>query len=308
MGTPEFAVASLDVLVEAGHDVGLVVTRPDKPKGRSKRLQPPPVKARARERGIPVYQPPTLKTDEVLERLRAAEPQMIVVVAYGRILPRAVLEIPEHGCWNVHASILPELRGAAPINWAIVRRFAETGVTIMKMDEGLDTGDILLSRSTPIGPREDAVELSARLASLGADALAEAVSSRDSLKPVAQDHERATHAPILRKSDGVVDWDETAEAIDARVRGLRPWPACVAAWRTGTIRLDEVSVGEATVEGAPPGTVVGLRRSIDVSCGGATVLSLHRVTPQGRRSMEARAFANGAHLKIGERLGAAPVS
>jgi methionyl-tRNA formyltransferase len=241
-----------------------------------------------------------------LAAIAAARPDVLVVVAYGRILPRAVLDAAPLGAVNVHASILPAYRGAAPINWAIVHGEAETGVTIMQIDEGLDSGDVLAARRTPIGPRETAPELSARLSEMGAALLAETLPrvAAGTCPRVPQEHARATRAPMLQKEDGILDWGLPATAIDARIRGFDPWPGVHTSWRGQSLAIHDALPGDGHDPGPVPGTVVAVEPAgLLVACG-AGMLHVREVTPLGRRRMTARDFANGAHLRPGDRFGA----
>ncbi|MGH7763984.1 MAG: methionyl-tRNA formyltransferase [Candidatus Dormibacteraceae bacterium] len=235
-GTAAFAVPSLRFLRAAGHDIRLVVTQPDKP-GHRLKLTAPPVKVAAQELGLEVYQPVRIRDPEAVDRLRRLEPDLLVVVAYGQILPRAVIEIPRLGAVNVHASLLPRHRGAAPIAHAILSGDHETGVTIMRMDEQLDHGPVLAARATVIGPQEDAVALTARLAELGAELLVETLARLDELRPVDQDHGRATVALRLRREDGELDWELPAIEIDRRVRALQPWPGVTLPTPRGRVKV-----------------------------------------------------------------------
>jgi len=230
-------VPSLQALQSAGHDVALVVTQPDRPAHRGMKLTPPPVKVAALELGLPTYQPEKIRDPESVQRLRALAPDFLVVVAYGQILPAAVLSIPRLGALNVHASLLPRWRGAAPVARAILAGERETGVTIMKMDEQLDHGPVLSVRATPIAPDEDAAALTARLAEMGADLLVESLASFDELKAVGQDHEQATVAAKLRREEGALEWGMGAKEIDRRVRGLQPWPGATLPTARGRVKV-----------------------------------------------------------------------
>jgi methionyl-tRNA formyltransferase len=235
-GTAAFAVPSLRALYNAGHEIQLVVTQPDRP-GHRMKLTPPPVKLAAEELGLKVYQPEKIRGPEAVERLRSLLPDLLVVVAYGQIIPRAVLDIPKLGAINVHASLLPRWRGAAPIARAILAGDRETGVTIMKMDEELDHGPILAMRETRIGDNEDAASLTARLAEMGAELLVEALENFDALRMVGQDHEEATVAPRLKKEEGELEWSMGAQEIDRRVRALQPWPGATLPTRRGRVKV-----------------------------------------------------------------------
>lgn len=305
LGSGAFAIPSLRALVEAGHEVAAVVTQPDREKGRGQSLQPPPVKPVALALGRPVLQPPRLRAPEAQAALRALAPELQVVVAYGQILPRAVIGIAPAGTINVHSSLLPRYRGAAPIHWAIVNGEAETGVTTMMIDEGLDTGPLLLSRATPIGPEETTPELEARLAVLGGALLVETIDrlAKGTVSPVPQDHAAATHAPILRKEDGRIDWTARAEVVARRVRGLLPWPGTTTSWAGGDLKILRATPAGAEDGGAAPGTILAIDDGLRVACGAGTTLRVLEVQPASRRAMSAAAFAAGARLRPGARLG-----
>jgi methionyl-tRNA formyltransferase len=304
LGSGAFAIPSLRALVDAGHEVAGVVTQPDREKGRGQSMQPPPVKPVAMALGLPVLQPPRIRAPEAQAALRALAPQMQVVVAYGQILPRAVIDLAPGGTINVHSSLLPRYRGAAPIHWAIVNGEAETGVTTMMIDEGLDTGPILLSRATPIGPEETTPELEARLAVLGGALLVETIDrlAKGTVSPVPQDHAAATHAPILRKEDGRIDWKATADAIARRVRGLQPWPGTTTSWAGSDLKILRATPAGADDSGEP-GMILATDDGLRVACGGQTALRVLEVQPASRRAMSAAAFAAGARLRPGARLG-----
>jgi len=229
-------VPSLRALHAAGHDILLVITQPDRP-GHRMKVTPPPVKVAARELGLPVYQPERIRDQEAVERIRSLAPELLVVVAFGQIIPRSVLSIPRMGAVNIHASLLPRWRGAAPIARAILDGDAETGVTIMKMDERLDHGPILAVRATPIGEREDAVQLTARLADMGAELLVQTLENFDQLRVVGQDHSQATTAPKLSKGEGELEWSLGAREIDRRVRALQPWPGATLPTARGRVKV-----------------------------------------------------------------------
>jgi methionyl-tRNA formyltransferase len=305
MGSGAFAIPSLEALIDAGHEVAAVVTQPDKEKGRGRELAPPPVKPIALARGLTVLQPRRIKLPEAQDALRLLVPDLQVVVAYGQILPKAVLDIPPRGTVNVHSSLLPRYRGAAPIHWAIVNGESETGVTTMLLDEGLDTGPTLLARATPIGPEETAPELEARLAKIGATLLIETLDGlvRGAITPQPQDHARATLAPIIEKEQGRLDWTLPAAAIDGRIRGFFPWPGTTAVHEGRALKILRARLLPETGAEAP-GTVVAVDRDgVVVACGGGTRLRLLEVQPESRKSMSASAFAAGARLAPGARLG-----
>ena len=303
MGSPDFAVPSLEALL-AGHDVALVVTQPDKPAGRGARLTAPPVKVVAERAGVPVYQPRTARAPEVAERLRQTGAELGVVVAYGKILPPAVLTAFPRGCINVHGSILPHHRGAAPIQRAVIEGDRETGVTIMQLDEGMDTGPVLLERRTPIGPRETAGELFVRLAPLGAEALLEAIdglaAGRLTARP--QDGAAATHAAMLTKADGAIDFAGPADRVAARIRGVDPWPGAVAMLRGARVKLFGAAPAEPPPPPAPPGTVLAADdRGLLVACGAGAV-AIAEVQVPGRRRVTAAELARGRGIAPGDVL------
>jgi methionyl-tRNA formyltransferase len=310
MGTPEFAVPSLCKLIEAGHEIIAVFTQPDRPVGRKQIITPPPVKLFASQRGLAVYQPTKIKIAEARAQFEPLFKQADagVVAAYGRILPEWMLDAPRLGCVNVHSSLLPKYRGAAPINWAIARGERETGVTIMQMDVGMDTGAILLQRSTPIGPEETAVELAPRLAELGAELLIEAVRrlERGEMKPASQNDAEATLAPILKREDGRVDWTMTAGEIFNRLRGFTPFPGCYTFHKGHRLEIVKAR-GEnapASADQFHPGEICEIaKESFVVACGGSTRLRIAEVQPEGKRVMAARDFLNGARLAVGAKLG-----
>ncbi len=307
MGTPEFAVPSLSKLIEAGHEVRAVFTQPDRPVGRKQIITQPPVKVFAEERGLKVFQPEKIKTVEARQQFEPLLKEVAagIVVAYGRILPAWMLQAPRYGFLNVHSSLLPKYRGAAPINWAIACGERETGVTIMQMDEGLDTGAILLQRATEVGDEETAPQLTARLAKMGAELLIEALAKleHDELTATPQNDAEASYAPMLKREDGQIVWTLTAQEIVNRLRGFTPFPGCytfLAGQRLEILRAS-AEPGEAVL--SEPGTVCEVtKESFVVACGGATRLRVHEVQPAGRRAMSARDFLNGARLEVGVRL------
>jgi len=298
-GTPRFALPTLDALL-AGHEVVGVVTQPDRPAGRGQRVAPPPVKARATAAGVPVLQPERLRDPAWLEPLRALRAEVAVVVAFGQILPKAVLDAPARGSINVHASLLPRYRGAAPIAWAIIRGETETGITTFQMDEGMDTGAMLRQARTPIRPGETAGELAERLARLGAEVLTETLARLDSITPTPQRHEEATLAPRLKKSDGHLDWREPARALVGRIHGCNPWPGAVTLAPGGRLLIWRATAVDAD-PGAPPGTLVGAAEDLRVAAGTGTVAPIE-VQPENRRALAWRDYLRGARLRPGDRL------
>jgi methionyl-tRNA formyltransferase len=301
MGTPEFAIPTLEGLFDFGLDVVGVYTQPDRPAGRGNRLTPPPVKVLAECRGVPVFQPPKLRLPEVVEGLRALAPDLIVVVAYGQILPQSVLDIPRYGCINVHASLLPRYRGAAPINKAILDGESETGVTTMVMEAGLDTGPMLVRRSTPIGPEETAGQLHDRLARLGRETMEETLRRlcAGTLAPETQDDSLSSYAPLLSKEDGLIDWSRSARALHNQVRGLDPWPGAYTFLDGELLKLartlPEAGAGE-------PGTVLAAGADgVRIACGEGVLLVRELQLP-GKKRLPAADFLRGRPLPVGARL------
>ena len=304
MGTPGFAVPTLEALVAAGHTVPAVYTQPDRPKGRGQSLAMPPVKESALRLGLTVQQPEKIRETGVYEELAAIGADAMVVVGYGQIIPQRIIDLPRLGIINVHASLLPRYRGAAPIQWAVANGESVTGVTTMRIDAGLDTGDILLMEQTGIGPDETSVELSTRLARLGADLCVRTLAglAAGTVTPQPQRHAEATLARILEKSDGVIDWKLPAAAIHNRVRGFQPWPGGVTILRGQPLGISRTRLVEDALP-HEPGTVSVHGKRLLVSCGNGTTLELIDVQPAGKKRISAADFLNGARLQAGERLG-----
>jgi methionyl-tRNA formyltransferase len=309
LGTPEFAVPTLDRIVAAGHSVSEVVTQPDRPKGRKQELTPSPVKAAAQRHAIPLFQPERIRHADSVEQLRALAPDAMVVVGYGQIIPQSIIDIAPLGIINVHASLLPELRGAAPIQWSIARGYQRTGVTTMRIDAGLDTGDILLRWETPILPDETAIELSRRLAEAGADLLVETLAGlcAGTIRPETQNNSLATYAPILKKEDGRIDWSNPAQQIHDLIRGFQPWPGAQTSFRGQSLhlwrsRLVSRSFSKETWSLSPAALIH--ERGVFAQCGDGAALELLEVQLEGRKKMPAEVFANGHHLTSTDRLGA----
>ncbi len=302
MGTPGFACPTLQKLIDRGEEVLAVVTQPDRPKGRGQQLAPPPVKVLAESHGITVLQPAKVRAPEFIEELRTLAPDLIVVVAFGQILPKALLEIPRHGCINVHASLLPRYRGAAPINWCIINGETETGVTTMQMDVGLDTGDMLVKKSTPIDPDEDSSALHDRLAAIGADALAETLDllHAGSLVPEKQDDALSCYAPMLKKENGLIDWGKGAQEIKNLVRGVTPWPGAFTHLHGKTVKVYLVTVG--TGSGAAGTVLRAEREGIEVACGRGSIL-IGELQLEGRKRLPAAEFLAGYRIEPGTVLG-----
>jgi methionyl-tRNA formyltransferase len=314
MGTPESAVPTLRRCLQDGHDVVAVWTQPDRASGRGNKVAALPVKQFALSQGLPVHQPARIKTEDAAELFRSHNADAVVVVAYGRILPQSLLDTPKLGCINVHFSLLPKYRGAAPVNWAIVNGEEETGVTTMFIEPELDSGPILLKRATPIGPAETTPEIMERLAEMGAELLSETLADLAKIKPQIQDHDQATFAPLLKKEHGLIDWANDAASIDRAVRGFQPWPNAyttlnsrgLTIWCAESIPVRNSyvqSTGGIAKTGAPGQILIARGDDLIVSCGDETALRLLEVQPEAKRRMSARDFVNGLHAKVGDRFG-----
>jgi len=304
-GTPQFAVPTLQhLLAHPEFEVLAVITQPDRPRGRGQEVFFSAVKQTALAAKIPLHQPEKIRAPEVQELLQSYLPDFIVIIAYGQIIPARLLPIPKHGWINLHASLLPKYRGAAPINWAIVHGETRTGLTTMRIDAGMDTGDILLQQELGIGPIETAPELSTRLSEAGAPLMAETLRglAAGKIAPRPQDHSQATLAPMLKRDDGRIDWNRTATEIYNRMRGFTPWPGAHSVFRGHSCHLWAEPVSNKKRD-APPGTLLLEGDELLVVCGGATLLSLLAVQLEGRKRVSALEFANGARLKSGERFG-----
>ena len=302
LGTPDFAVPSLDAMVLAGHSVLGVFTQPDRPKGRGQQVAESPVKQAAVRLGLPVFQPERIRRPESIEQLRSFGADLMVVVGYGQIIPQSIIDLPRHGILNVHASLLPKYRGAAPIQWAIASGETKTGVTIMQIDAGLDTGDMLAKASTDIGPDETAPELSARLAALGAQLLIDTIGAieRGTAIREKQNDSEATLAPILKKEDGRVDWTRPAREINNRRRGFTPWPGAYTTFRGQPLALLRTEALEDT--SLLPGVVRVDGKKLLVGTGDGA-LAVADVQPGGKKRMSAEAYINGYKPQNGERMG-----
>lgn len=303
MGTPDFAAASLQALLDGPDQVVAVVSQPDRPKGRGRKLSPPPVKTLAAAHGIPVLQPLKIRTEAFRDELLAFRPDLVVVAAYGRILPPSLLHLAPFGAINVHGSLLPRHRGAAPVQWAIINGDREVGVTIIQMDEGMDTGDILLMNAMTADPDETAGSLVIKLAELGGRTLRQAIDrlKAGNLPPTPQDHSRATAAPMLKKEDGILDWSQPAERLHCLIRGLDPWPA--AACRIGDQRFNLFSPEVIHKDSAAaPGTIVATGKEGLLVATGYNLLLIREIQPEGRKRMAVPAFLCGHPLTPGTLL------
>lgn len=304
MGTPQAAVPTLKRILDDGHDVVAVWTQPDRPSGRGKKLKASPVKEFALNKGLKVFQPEKLRTKETISVFKSHGADIAVVVAYGRILSKSYLGAFPKGCINVHFSILPEYRGAAPVNWVIVNGETETGITTMKMDRGLDTGDILLQSKTEIGSDENAIELMERLSFQGADILSETLAKIDEITPIPQKHEDASLAPIMSKDDGLVDWNLTATEISNRIRGFQPFPKSFTSYKGEKLTIWRSEVFQGDIESAKPGEIVkAVPEELLVSCGKQTILEINELQAPGKRRMNSRDFLNGINMEAKEILG-----
>jgi len=309
LGTPSFAVPTLEAVVAAGQHVLAVFTQPDRPKGRGGQVAMPPVKETALRLGLPVHQPERVRRPEVVEQLKQLNPDVMVVVGYGQIIPQSIIDISRHGIINVHASLLPKYRGAAPIQWSVANGDRRTGITTMRIDAGLDTGDMLLKWETEIGPAETALELGRRLAAAGADLLVTTLQGIEAgaIQPQAQDNAQATLAPILKKEDGLIDWSWPAEKIYNRVRGFLPWPGAYTFFRDQGFHIWKARVPEEPGSGRP-GRLRPLKKRLLIDCGAQTALEAIEVQIEGRKRMPVEAFLNGHHLNENETLGVRPKS
>ena len=302
-GTPRFAVPTLEALVHAGFPVRLVVTQPDRPRGRGLALAPSPVKQSALALDLPITQPDSIKNNEEFRaQLTALNPDAIIVVGYGRIIPQWMIDLPRLGNINLHASLLPKYRGAAPIQWAIARGESTTGVTTMRIDAGLDTGDILLQKEIPIQPSDTAESLAPALAAIGADLIVETLRAlhAGTIRPRPQDSEKATLAPILKKEDGRIDFRRTAQEICNRLRGFQPWPGAFTTFRSRNLNFWEAAAAQRSL---PPGELLVDRDLLFVGCGDGTALTLLEAQPEGKKRMAVRDFIRGYRPQTGEKLG-----
>jgi len=304
MGTPQAAVPTLRRCLEDGHEVVAVWTQPDRPSGRGNKVSFSPVKEFAISQNVPVFQPQRIKTEEARSLFASHDADIAVVVAYGRILPEDFLRRPARGCINVHFSLLPKYRGAAPTNWAIVNGEKETGVTTMFMEPTLDTGPILLQRATKIGETETAPELMLRLSEIGSDLLSETLARLDQLTPQPQDNAQASLAPIIKKEHGLIDWTKPAESIERAIRGFQPWPNAYTSFNSRGLTIWEAQALLVVSPGVQPGeVVVALRDKLVVQCGKQTALRILELQPEARKRLAARDFINGMHVKVGDRFG-----
>lgn len=304
MGTPDFSVGTLAALVEAGHEVVLAVTQPDKPKGRGKEMQYTPVKEYALEKGIPVYQPEKVRRPECIEELKKYQADVCVVIAFGQILPKEILEMTLYGCINVHASLLPKYRGAAPIQWAIINGESISGVTTMQMDEGLDTGDMLEKVEVPLGEKITGGELHDLLAEAGAKLCVQTLEKleKGKLKPEKQGETPTAYARMLDKKLGNIDWTRPAVEIERLIRGLNPWPSAYTTWNEKTMKIWDADVVDEE-KTAEPGTIIEVTKQTFSVQTGEGALRINELQIPGKKKMSADAFLRGYQVKTGEKLG-----
>lgn len=304
MGTPDFSVGTLEALIQAGHQVVLAVTQPDKPRGRGGKMQFPPVKETALEHGIPVFQPRKVREPENIEELKKYQADVIVVVAFGQILPREILELAPYGCINVHASLLPSYRGAAPIQWAVINGETVSGVTTMQMDEGLDTGDMLLKTEVPLEPEETGGSLHDKLAAAGASLCVRTLKALEegTVTPKKQGESPTAYASMLKKEMGEIRWEDPAISIERLIRGLNPWPSAYTGWQDKTMKIWEAEILEED-SGQEPGTVVRVDKDGFLVQTGKGLLKVTALQISGKKRMEADAFLRGYSMEPGEKLG-----
>ncbi len=305
MGTPDFAVGALESIIKAGHNVKLVVTQPDKVRGRGKEVSFCPVKEAALKHGIEVFQPVKIREQENVDKLKSIKADIYVVAAFGQILTEEILNIPKYGCINIHASLLPRYRGAAPIQWCILNGEEETGVTIMQMDKGVDTGDILMQKTLKIDKKETGESLFDKLASLGAETITEALDAiqKGELTPVKQDESISTHVGMLNKEMGKIDWNESAEKTERYIRGLNSWPSAYTYYNGRLLKIWEADVVDEDISSAKPGTVISADKNGIKVATGKGVLRITSVQAEGKKRMDVSAFLLGNQIKAGDILG-----
>lgn len=299
MGTPDFSVPCLQRLIDDGHNVQAVFTQPDRPKGRGNHLAPPPVKELALQHGITVYQPEKLRGSDAFEKLQSISPELIIVVAYGQILPQSIIDLPKYGCINIHASLLPRYRGAAPIQWCILNGETKSGVTSMQMDAGLDTGDMLLSKECEIGENDTAEDLHDRLSLLGADVMSETIAllQKGALKPVKQDDSLSNYAPMLTKDLCPINWTESAQNVHNKVRGLYSWPCATAVLNGKTVKIHKTALcGKVS---GKAGQVAESGKRLIVACGDGNGVEIITLQAQGKKAMSAQDYMRGSPIEKG---------
>jgi methionyl-tRNA formyltransferase len=301
-GSPASALPSFKKLLEAGHQIELVIAQPDKPRGRGKKLALPPVKSLAQGLNIPCFQPPKIRKDPLaVQKIKNIMPDLIVVVAYGQIIPDSIIYLPRYNSINLHFSLLPKYRGASPVQWALLNGEEKTGLTIFQLNEKMDEGDVLSQEEVKIFPGEKAFELEARLAEMGAELLVRTVSQVDKIEPLKQDHTRATYAPKLKKEDGRLDWTKNALFIDRQVRAFNPWPSAYAFLDKKRIKIHEGKEGGKLSQHSLPGHILAVsKEGIEVCCGEKSSYLIQKIQPENKKEMNAYAFSHGAAIKIGD--------
>lgn len=305
MGTPEFAAGALEALIAAGHEIVLAVSQPDKAKGRSVQLVPTPVKATALAHGIPVFQPEKIKKPEAVDFLREQEADIFIVAAYGQILSQEILDLPKLGCLNIHASLLPKYRGASPIQHVILDGEEKTGITIMQMDAGLDTGDMLYQKEMPISDEDTYQSLEEALMELGGVAIVEALRLMEEgkLSRTKQDHEKSCYAPLIRKEMGRIDFSKDAKVIDRQIRGMNPWPSAFTSYRGKQLKIWKARPSEMSGKGAEPGQVISVAKDCFTVCTGKGSLTIWELQLEGKKRMNCHDFLLGVPIKEGDFLG-----
>lgn len=300
MGTPEFAVPALEILYNEGHSIELVITQKDKPKGRGKKVQYTPVKEKALSLGLEVYQPDNVNDVESISKLKDINPDIIVVIAFGQILKKDILNLPKYGCLNIHASLLPKYRGAAPINWAIIHGEKETGITIMKMDEGLDTGDMLLKESIPINEDDDYITIHDELSQLGGELIVKAINKIQdgTISQTPQDSCLSNYAPMIYKSTGKIDWNKTGEQIYNQVRGLKPWPSAYTIYNEETVKIHKVNIVDKFKDGEPGKVIKVTKEGIYVNALGSCVV-IEELQFPGKKKLTVREYLAGNNIEVG---------
>lgn len=303
-GSPASALPSLKKLLESNHSIEFIITQPDKPFGRGKKVSPPPIKKIALDQNIPVYQPEKIRKDaEALEKIKKIQPDLNVVVAYGQIIPSSIIYLPKYNSINVHFSLLPKYRGASPVQWAILKGERKTGITIFELNEKMDEGDILTQEEFQILPDEGAVELEARLALKGAELLTETIAKIDEIKPRKQDHSIATYAPLIKKEDGRIDWIKDALHVERQVRAFTPWPSVYTFLGEKRVKIHKGRKIEDRIEPFSPGEILGVKKEgIEVCCGEGSVFLIESLQPENRNKMDAYAFSLGAKIKPGDKF------
>ncbi|MDD6276687.1 MAG: methionyl-tRNA formyltransferase [Clostridia bacterium] len=302
MGTPDFSVPCLERLVSDGHNVSGVFTQPDKPKGRGKQIQYPPVKESALKHSIPVFQPKSMRDGEALEIIKSLNPDLIIVTAFGKILPKEILQFPKYGCINMHASLLPRYRGAAPIQWCVINGEKESGVTAMQMDVGLDTGDMLICKKVAIDENMTAGELHDELSQLAAEVMSETIclAEKGELKPVKQNDDESNYAPMLTKELCPIDWNDAASNVHNKVRGLSPWPTAISHYKDKTIKIHKTLIAGKC--NGKPGEVIEADKKLLVCCGDGISVEIVNLQAEGKKTMSAADFLRGNRIDIGEIL------